>query len=67
MTVFAVLLALSRADPDLYDRDFSAVNGSMGPLFRPYKDSTYIHHIQIYYIYGLSGKGARAGCARSGE
>ena len=33
-----VLLALSRADPDIYSRDFSAFNSS-------YKDNTYIHHI----------------------
>ena len=65
--ISTVLLALSRADPDNYSRDFSAFNGPIAPLFPSYKDNTYIHHICIYYIYGLSGQGAKTGGARSGE
>src|SRR5258706_844913 len=46
---------------------FSAVNAPMGPLFCSCRDNTDVHSIRIYYIYGLSGKGARAECSRSGE
>ncbi len=58
-----VLLALY---PDMYFKDFSAVNGPMGPLFCSYKDNTYVHDIWICYIYHVTGKGARAERARSG-
>ena len=65
--ISTVLLALSRADADVYFKDFSAVNGSIGLLFCSYKYNTYVRDIWIYYIYHVSRKGTRAEPARRGD